>query len=107
MWLRRVIGVWQATKINFEFGDSLVSLFSSLLSSLLGLGKMRASSVDVVALNSTGTTGRIFARKEVILSGGMLFPTTSCDVTDPGHDMQAHSELHSCLSSLVCIREIL
>ncbi|RPD65308.1 alcohol oxidase [Lentinus tigrinus ALCF2SS1-6] len=46
----------QATKINFDLGDSL--------------GQMRASSVDVVAVNSTGTTGRIFARKEVILSGG-------------------------------------
>ncbi|TFK80961.1 GMC oxidoreductase [Polyporus arcularius HHB13444] len=60
----------QATKINFDLGDSVVSLLSSLLSSLLGLGQMRASSVDVVALNSTGITGRVFARKEVILSGG-------------------------------------
>ncbi|KAI0690659.1 alcohol oxidase [Cerioporus squamosus] len=60
----------QATMINFDLGDSLLSLVSSLLSSLLGLGQMRASSVDVVALNSTGITGRVFARKEVILSGG-------------------------------------
>ena len=44
----------QATKINFEHV----------------LGSLRAISVNAVAINSTGVTGTLVARKEVILAAG-------------------------------------
>ncbi|TBU49098.1 alcohol oxidase [Dichomitus squalens] len=46
----------QATKVNIVRGASSQDL--------------RAVSVDVVALNSTGTNGTVYARKEVVLSAG-------------------------------------
>lgn len=52
-------GLSQATKINFDASSD----YSQPLT---------ASGVNVVAINSTGFTGTLVARKEVILSAGKL-----------------------------------
>ena len=56
------------------------------------------TSVDVVALNSTGTTGRIVARKEIILSAGRhhTIPTLRCVADGKSSDGQGSSAHRMC-----------
>ena len=56
------------------------------------------TSVDVVALNSTGITGRIVARKEIILSAGRhhTIPTLRCVADGKSSDGQGSSAHRMC-----------
>lgn len=54
--LSNLLTVSQATKINFANPSAS--------------GYLQASSVNVVAVNTTGINGTVYARKEVILSAG-------------------------------------